>query len=201
VTFVVRTVDHEQRPHVPTTETSSLSAGLDAAYQLARYAESEVEVFDTMNDEVAARLLITFGPPDPPSAADLNSLKAAFERACQAYHGTAPNLEAEAEKAALRLIAAHALSVAPEATHMLMESSDQGEFMCAPDSLTKGEDEVAEEEWEQHVEEHEDLGDAAAWLTWGHRSWEDFLDPDHPFSRPRNGYYALDLRRIQADLL
>ena len=127
---------------------------------------------------------------------DIDTLHEKFQVATAAYHEA--NLEAKAETAALLLLAGHALAVAPNATHMLMESSDQGNHMCVPLFLTVGEEHVAEEEWDARVEEYDDeLSQAASWLTWGHDSWEDYTDLDHPFSRTRSGYYAMDLGRIK----
>jgi hypothetical protein len=131
---------------------------------------------------------------------EIDNLQEKFMTAINAYHEIAPGLEAEAEGAAVRLLAAHALSVDPGATHMLLESSDQGNFMNGPVQLTdaKG-DVISEQEWEAHYNDHVDeLSDAASWLTWGHTRWEQFADAAHPYSNMRNGYYALDLRRIAA---
>lgn len=130
---------------------------------------------------------------------DIDVLHERFQTASNTYLELAPGLEADAETAALFLLAGHARSVAPEATHMLMESSDQGNFMCTPAFLVIGEDHVAEDEWDARVEEYEDdLSQAASWLTWGHESWEQYLDTAHPFTNRRGGYYAVDLRRIEA---
>ena len=108
--------------------------------------------------------------------------------------------EKRRQLAALRLIAAHALAVAPEATHMLMESSDQGEYLTAPSFLTVGEEHVAEEEWDARVEEYEDdLQDAPGWLPWIGRHWQQYVDESHPYTNRRGGYYAVDLQRIAAD--
>lgn len=106
--------------------------------------------------------------------------------------------------AALRVIAAHALTVAPQATHMLIESSDQGSYVSVPSFLTVGEDNVAESEWDAYVEEHEDsdLTDAPSWLPWAdgpHGGWAQFVDEQHPFTSWNGGYYAVDLRRVVAE--
>lgn len=127
---------------------------------------------------------------------DIDTLHDQFQAATAAYHEA--NLETKAEAAALLLLAGHALAVAPDATHMLMESSDQGNFMCIPAFLVIGEDHQNEDAWDAHVEEYDDeLSQAASWLTWGH-DWEQFVDEEHPFTNTRGGYYALDLRKIAA---
>lgn len=129
---------------------------------------------------------------------EIDTLYERFETATEAYHA-ATHLEVAAETAALQLLAGHALAVAPNATHMLMESSDQGNHMCYPLYLTIGDDHEQEQEWDAHVEEYEDdLSQAASWLTWGHEAWEQFVDEDHEYTNVRSGYYAMDLRRIKA---
>jgi hypothetical protein len=131
---------------------------------------------------------------------DLDTLAAEFGQAVNTYQETAPPLEAAAETAALFLLAGHALAVAPDATHMFMESSDQGNYMCVPSFLLIGDDHVAEKEWDALTmggEAEDDLQQAASWLTWGHESWEQYADRTHRGSNLRGGYYALDLRRIK----
>jgi hypothetical protein len=127
---------------------------------------------------------------------------AAFEDASARYHDVAPKLEQDAITTALYLIATHVLEFAPEATHMLMESSDQGDFMCPPYRIEQdGKDLVVgvEGDWEDVVEDN-DLQGAASWLTWGADAWEQYVDQDHPYTNTRGGYCALDLRRIGAAL-
>ena len=125
--------------------------------------------------------------------------QARFDAAHRAWSARA-KLEEELIRAAVRALAAHALSVAPDATHMLLESSDQGDHMCAPSWLQKDGENVAEEAWDAHYTEHVDsLSDAAMWLPWGVRTWEQYIDHDHPYTRPKSGSLALDLRRIAAD--
>ena len=113
-----------------------------------------------------------------------------------AEFGTSVDAWRETENAAMRLIAAHALSVAPDAVYMLMESSDQGSYMCPPSYLT---DVIGthlhEEEWEETVEEEDDLNSAASYLGW-EGDWQRFVDDEHPFTNYRGGYYAVDLRKV-----
>ena len=82
---------------------------------------------------------------------------------------------------------------------MLMESSDQGQWLCTPAFLTVGTENVAEEAWDARVEEYEDdLSSAPSWLPWV-GAWQKYVDESHPYTNPRGGYYAVDLKRIAAD--
>ena len=136
---------------------------------------------------------------------------AAYEDATNRYRGIAPSLESQAELSAVQLMARVALDFEPTATHMLMESSDQGEFMCAPHALQRdgvdlfdvqwdvGDARARADQWQDLIEQY-DLHGAGSWLTWGHTAWERFVDTDHPYTSKRSGYLALDLRKIGATL-
>jgi hypothetical protein len=134
---------------------------------------------------------------------------ATFEDATQRYQGIAPNLEAQAELSAIQLLATAALVFAPDATHLLMESSDQGNYMCTPHGLMRdGRDlleypangtEGREAEWMVLCDQY-NLEAAASWLTWGHDAWERFVDTDHPYTRKRAGYMAISLLKVKGTL-
>jgi hypothetical protein len=129
----------------------------------------------------------------------IDRLTTEFEVAAQAWRERAIPLAKEAEDAAIRLIAAHALSVASDTVYMLIESSDQGHYMCVPSYLTdEAGAHLAEEEWDQRSQDDDDLMSAAGWLGWD-GPWERFADLEHTFTNPRSGYYALDMRRIVAE--
>lgn len=130
---------------------------------------------------------------------DVNAAQREFDDATAGFH----EQEVRRQLAAIRLIASHALAVAPEATHMLMESSDQGACLSVPSFLTVGEEHVAEEAWDARLEEFGDgdLTYAPSWLPWGSDrpdsdGWGQFVDNDHPYTNRRSGRYAIDLRRI-----
>jgi len=125
---------------------------------------------------------------------------ATFNAATAAVRATAWSLEQEAALAAVRLLAAHALDAVPDATHLLIESSDQGNYMmCTAGSVERDGVTVASgTDWDDRCELH-DLDAAASWLTWGAAAWEQYADPFHPYTNMRGGYVALDLRRIAAD--
>lgn len=139
---------------------------------------------------------------------DIDDALAAFEDATRRHQQTVPNLEAQAELTAIQLIATAALQFAPDATHMLIESSDQGDFMCAPHTLQRDGVDLLEiedaggknraQEWAALCDQY-DLDAPASWLTWGH-TWERFVDEDHPFTRRRAGYLAIDVRKVAVTL-
>jgi hypothetical protein len=119
-----------------------------------------------------------------------------WETATDTFHRVVPAVTL----AAIRLMALRCLDAYPQATHMLIESSDQGRYMCGPlsievDGVTLLEDDPM---WEFN-EEHE-LDSVASYLSWGDDTWEDFTDMEHPFTRTRAGYYAMDLALIVAGL-
>lgn len=131
---------------------------------------------------------------------DVDGLTRTFDSSVERYRQAEPIRE-DAERSALYLLAGHAMTFAPEATHMLIETSDQGRYMWAPNGL-EDVDRVdfvvgREQEWEDLVEDA-DLIAVASWLPWG-GDWEEYADDTHPYHNPHGGYFALDLRRIAQD--
>lgn len=122
-------------------------------------------------------------------SAPLDDLTARFEAAVEAVH------RAEVGSAALRLLAAHARVLAPHGTHMLIESSDQGSYMCSPHRIEGPE--PVDVDWE-YAEQH-DLDSAASWLSWSDSSWQEYADAEHPYTNARAGYFAIDIARVLAD--
>ena len=123
----------------------------------------------------------------------LDEAHAAYEAAVDMV----PAVRLAATLSALRLIALASLSVAPDATHVLIESSDQGgRYMCGPNSIEQDGVDIVDEETLSDLNESWDLDAAASWLDWDDDVWEQFADPNHPYTNPRGGYYAMDLQRI-----
>jgi hypothetical protein len=112
-----------------------------------------------------------------------------------------PAASKAATVAALRLIAAAALTVDQRATHVLIESSDQGgRYMCGPSGVERDGVVVSEFDQMQDLNEEHDLDSAASYLEWDDETWEKYADEGHPYTNPRGGYYALSIAHIVTDL-
>jgi hypothetical protein len=102
--------------------------------------------------------------------------------------------------AAIRLMALRCLDAYPQATHMLLESSDQGRYMCGPNAIEVDGVALLEDDPMWEFNEEHDLDAVASYLDWGDDTWEDFTDMAHPYTRTRAGYYAMDLALIVSGL-
>lgn len=125
-----------------------------------------------------------------------------IEDLAEHFNATVEEARAAEEKvwqAALVYIAACAVDTAPDPVYMLMETSDQGRYMCPPSYLTDAiGHHLNEEEWDELVETDDDLNAAASWLGW-EGDWQQYVDDEHPYTNHHGGYYAVDLRKIAVD--
>jgi hypothetical protein len=126
----------------------------------------------------------------------LEAVQAQWEADVDAFQKAKPAVTLSA----IRLMALRCLDAYPQATHMLIESSDQGRYMCGPITIEADGVALLEDDpiWEFN-EEH-DLDAVASYLEWGDDTWEDFTDMSHPYTRTRAGYYAMDLALIVSGL-
>lgn len=150
------------------------------------------------------------------------SLAAEMAAANAAYRDAYPR----ANLAAVRYLAAVTLRLVPDATHLLIESSDQGHFMSLPhlvevdghvaipdpalsgvdpdeygfDDLRDPDRDNATDLWRDVFDSDDQAQLAASNMEWG-GPWQQYVDRDLTYTRPAAGYYALDVRRIRDDAL
>jgi hypothetical protein len=114
---------------------------------------------------------------------------------------TLTRLEDQTTVLSVRLLAAYCLAIEPTATHMLLESSDQGgSYMCAPHTLHRDGVDLAAGDALEQANDDGDLDSIASYLPWSGSGWDQFVDQAHPYTNVRGGYFAVDLRLLKGQV-